>query len=162
MKNIIQGYGNEYVVPARNLLDGLAETYGYTQAGDDLKKARARSKMLVKDGRAGKCEYAEASRSNTAVNFAVDAFNGKVDSILSRAKLDNYGKLKQEMTDAFNLVNFNGQSFRSAQITNEYYNARLEELRLACVVQEIRQRDAEEQRRIQRTNSRRGESAPRD
>jgi hypothetical protein len=148
MKNIISGYGNEYVIPSHTLLDDLAETYGYTQAADALKKARAFSRDLVKGGRAGKCDYVENSRSNTAINFVIDAFNGKADSILSRAKMDNYGKLKQEMIDALNLVNYNGQSFRNATITDEYFKARMEELRLACVVLEIRQRDLEEQRRI--------------
>jgi chromosome segregation ATPase len=148
MKNVIKGYGNAYVIPSYSLLDGLAETYGYTQAGEDLKNTRTLSRDLVKMGRAGMCDYAEVNRSNTAINFVVDAFNGKVDSILSRAKIDNYGKLKQEMIDAFNLVNHNGQSFRNARITQEYYNSRLMELELACRVNEIRQRDLEEQRRI--------------
>jgi hypothetical protein len=40
MKNIIEGYGNQYLIPSRSLLDDLADTYGYTQAGEDLKKAR--------------------------------------------------------------------------------------------------------------------------
>jgi hypothetical protein len=78
----------------------------------------------------------------------IDAFNGKVDSILSRAKADSFGKLKQEMVDSFNLVNYNGKAFRNAQITDEYFNARLRELTLACTIQEIRHRDLEEQRRI--------------
>ena len=83
MKNIISGYGNEYILPSHLLLDDLANTYGYTQAADDFKKARAYSRSLVKDRVAGTCDYVEDNRSNTAVNFVIDAFNGKVDSILS-------------------------------------------------------------------------------
>lgn len=148
MKNIIEGYGNEYVIPSQSLLDDLADLYGYTQAGDDLKKARARSKDIVKRFMAGECDYSQESRRVTAINFVVDAFNGKADSILSRAKIDNYGKLKQAMIDAFNLVNYNGNAFRNARITKEYFTARMRELELTCVLQEIRQRDIEEQRRI--------------
>jgi hypothetical protein len=148
MKNIILGYGNEYIIPSRTLLDDLADTYGYTQAGEDFKQARIYSKNLIKSNVAARCEYVEAFRAMTAVNFVIDAFNGKVDSILSRAKVDNFGKLKQEMIDAFHLVNNNGKAFRDARITDEYFNARLRELELACTIQEIRRRDMEEQRRI--------------
>jgi DNA repair exonuclease SbcCD ATPase subunit len=148
MKNIIHGYGNEYIIPSRSLLDDLADTYGYTQAGEGFKQARIYSKNLIKNNNAAKCEYAEAFRAMNAINFVVDAFNGKVDSILSRAKTDNFGKLKQEMIDAFHIVNNNGKAFRDARITDEYFNSRLSELKLACTMQEIRQRDLEEQRRI--------------
>lgn len=148
MKNIISGYGNGYIIPSHLLLDDLAETYGYTQVAEDFKKVRTRSKLLVKGGIAGACDYVEANRSNTAVNFVIDAFNGKVDSILSRSKTDNFGKLKQEMIDAYHLVNFNGQAFRNARITEEYFSARMEELRLSCLLHAIRQQDIEEQRRI--------------
>lgn len=148
MRNIINGYGNEYVIPSRSLLDDLADTYGYTQAGNDLKIARVRSKEMVKLLLAGECDYVEANRRTTAINFIVDAFNGKVDSILSRAKIDNYGKLKQAMVDAYNLVNYNGKAFKDTRITEDYFAARMKELELACTLQEIRQRDIEEQRRI--------------
>jgi hypothetical protein len=40
-----------------------------------------------------------------ANRFVVDAFNGRVDAILSRTKHDNYGTLDQEIRDAFNIVN---------------------------------------------------------
>jgi hypothetical protein len=148
MKNIIKGYGSEYIIPSRSLLDDLAETYGYTQAGEDLKRIRALMLSMIKDGEAATCDYVEASRSDTAVNFVTDAFNGKVDSIISRAKADNFGKLKQEVIDAYSLVNYNGKAFRNARITEKYFNVRLDELKLACTMYEIRQRDLEEQRRI--------------
>ena len=148
MKNVIDGYGNEYIMPSHSLLDDLAETYGYTQAGEDLKEIRKKLKDMIKQNLAGVCDYVDAGRDAKAVNFVVDAFNGKADSILARAKTDNFGKLKQELIDAYSLVNFNGQAFRNARITEEYFAARSEELRLACVMNGIRQKDIEEQRRI--------------
>ena len=72
---------------------------------------------MIRNGTAAACEYVEANRRETAINFVVDAFNGKVDSILSRAKHDNAGKLEQEIRDAFTLVNYNGKAFRDARIT---------------------------------------------
>ena len=148
MKNLIEGYGDQYVVPSRSLLDELASDYGFTEAGEELKNARERSRMLVRGNQAATCDYVEQNRRETAIRFVVDAFNGKVDSILSRTKTDNVGKLEQEIRDAFNLVNFNGAAFRGARILDSYLEARLTELRWGATVQELRTRDKEEQRRI--------------
>ncbi len=147
-QNIIKGYGDEYIIPSSNLLDDLAEEYSFSDAGKELKTARARSKDMVADREAGVCDYAEESRRQTAIAFVVDAFNGKVDSILSRAKRDNFGTLAQEIRDARLAVNENGRAFRNARITEEYANARIEELRLGCVAFELRERDKAEQREI--------------
>lgn len=148
MKNIIEGYGDQYIIPTFSLLDELADEFGYSEAGAELKKARERTRHMVKSGRAGTCDYVEANRKETAINFVTDAFNGKVDSILSRSKADNIGTLKQAILDAYNLVNYNGAAFRNARINQEFLDARLEELKWAVLVQEIRDRDREEQRRI--------------
>lgn len=148
MKNIIEGYGDQYIVPTYSLLDELAEDYSFTEAGAELKKARERTREMVKSGRAANCDYVEPHRKETAIRFVVDAFNGKVDSILSRTKADNFGTLQQAINDAFSLVNHNGAAFRGARITPEFLQARLEELRWAVVAQELKDRDREEQRRI--------------
>jgi hypothetical protein len=78
----------------------------------------------------------------------IDAFNGRVDAILSRTKHDNLGRLSQEILDAHALVNHNGTAFRNARILPEYSDARLRELKWAVVVQELRVKEREEQRRI--------------
>ena len=110
---------------------------------------------MVRNKTAAACDYAEASRRETAVNFVVDAFNGKVDSILSRVKHDNAGKLKQEICDSFTLVNFGGKAFRNARITEEYLAARLEELRWAAISQQLLAEQREEQRQIKEQARRR-------
>jgi len=126
IKNAIEGYGNQYIIPPHSLLDNLAEDFSYTQAGRDLKRARDCTKIMVRNGTAAACQYVEANRQETAINFVIDAFTGKVDSVLSRVKHDNAGKLEQEIRDAFTLVNYNGKAFREARITEEYLAARLE------------------------------------
>ena len=148
MKNIIEGYGDQYVIPSHSLLDDLAKEYGFSQAGTELKNARDRTRQMVKNNTAATCDYVEANRRETAIRFVVDAFNGKVDSILSLVKDDNVGTLQQEIRDAFSLVNHNGAAFRNARIQNAYLEARLTELRWAATVQELKLRDREEQRRI--------------
>jgi hypothetical protein len=148
LRNIVEGYGDRYVVPTYSLLDELAEEFGHTEAGEQLKTARDRTRQMVKDGRAATCDYAETNRRVTAVRFVTDAFNGKVDSILSRSKADNVGTLEQHIRDAFAVVNHNGAAFRNARINPEYLESRLAELKWAVVTRELREQEREEQRRI--------------
>jgi len=148
MKNVVEGYGDQYITPTYSLLDELADEFGFTDAGVELKAARDRTRDMVKTGRAASCDYVEPHRKETAIRFVVDAFNGKVASILSRRKATNIGTLQQAINDAFNLVNHNGSAFRSARINQKFLEARLDELKWAIIVQELKERDKEEQRRI--------------
>lgn len=148
MKNVIEGYGNEYLIPSYTLLDQLAEDFNHKDAGENLKKLRQNNKVMIINRQAGICEYMDDERQKTAVNFVIDAYNGKVDSILSTVRKDNYGILKQKIEDAFQLVNFNGKAFRNARISEIYHQARLEELKWAVVTQELRAAELEEQREI--------------
>jgi hypothetical protein len=148
MKNVVDGYGESYMVPSHSLLDDLAETYSHTEAGKQLKLVRDYSKLMTTQKRAADCDYVEKQRRDTAIRFVVDAFNGKVDSLLSRAKVDNFGTLQQEIKDAAALVNHNGAAFRNARILKEYLDARIEELVWAVRTHELREREKEEQRQI--------------
>ncbi len=78
----------------------------------------------------------------------IDAFNGKVDSILADSRADNFGTLRQRIIDAYATVNMNGRAFRGAKILQVYCDARIDELRWACVAYELREKEREEQRRI--------------
>lgn len=148
MRNIIDGYGDKYVVPSRSVLDDFAEKFGYDEAGRALKSARDQSRRMVEQGEAAACDYVEVNRRQTAIQFVIVAFNGYVDSILSRVKTDNYGTLEQKVKDAFSLVNHNGSAFRDARILPAYLDARLAELKWAVKVQELAQRLKDEQRAL--------------
>jgi len=146
--NVIEGYGDRYVIPTRSVLDDLAAEFGHTQAGQALAAAREQTRRMVEEGQAATCDYAEQNRRATAIRFVIDAFNGRVDAILSRAKHDNHGTLGQEIRDAFALVNHNGEAFRNARVLAAYMDARLNELKWAVAAQELRLREREEQRRL--------------
>lgn len=148
MKNTIEGYKDDYIIPNHSVLDDLAEEFSFKDSGAQLKQARKRVKDMVKQGHAGDCDYVEAHRKTYAIHFAVDAFNGKVDSALAKVKHDNFGKIKQEIIDAFALVNHNGAPFRSARINQAYLDARQEELKWAVSTHELRQIELAEQREI--------------
>jgi hypothetical protein len=144
--NVTEGYGDRYVVPSHSLVDDLAVDFGYTEAGQALRSAREQSRRMVDQKQASSCNYEEADRRDRANRFVVDAFNGRVDAILSRTKHDNYGTLEQEIRDAFSLVNLNGLAFRDARILPAYLDARLAELKWAVVVHELARKQREEQR----------------
>lgn len=148
IRNRIAGYGDEYMVRAASVLDGLAEGYAHTEAGVQLKAARKHTKALLRDGEAATCDYVEPERRFIAMTFIVDAFDGKAEAVLARSKSDNFGKLRQELIDDFALVNRNGRAFRNARLTEAYLNARLEELRWAVAVHLLREQERDEQRRI--------------
>lgn len=147
--NVVEGYGDRYVIPTHSLLDDLAGDFGHTKAGEELKAAREQSRRLVELKLAAACNYEEEDRRDRANRFVVDAFNGRVDAILSRTKHDNYGTLEREIRDAFSVVNLNGLVFRDARILPAYLDARLAELKWAVVTQELRLKEREEQRELQ-------------
>lgn len=148
MQNIIEGYGDQYLVPTYSILDDLADEFGHTEAGVKLKNSREYTRKLIEENKAAKCDYVEAYRKSTAINFVLDAFNGKVDSILSKVKKDNFGTLEQKIRDAYQIVNNNGKAFRDAVITQDYLNARTAELKWAVIAQELKWQEQEEQRMI--------------
>ncbi|MGD1277645.1 MAG: DUF4041 domain-containing protein [Tepidisphaeraceae bacterium] len=146
MRNIVDGYGDRYLVPTHSLLDDLAAEYSYDAAGQSLASAREQSKRMVEQGQAAACDYVEANRRTTAIQFVIHAFNGSVDAILTRTKSDNYGILEQKIRDVYAIVNLDGSAFRNARILPAYLDARLAELKWAVTVQELAMRDREEQR----------------
>lgn len=148
MRNTIEGYKDDYIIPNHSVLDDLADEFTHKEAGEELKTARNRIRKMIKDGYAGSCDYAELHRKTYAIHFAVDAFNGKVDSALAKVKHDNYGKIKQEIIDAFALVNHNGAPFRNARINQEYLDARITELKWAVATFELKKIEKEEQAEI--------------
>jgi Meiotically Up-regulated Gene 113 (MUG113) protein/uncharacterized protein DUF4041 len=148
LRNTVDGYGDQYLIPSHTLIDDLAEDFGHTEAGQRLKVIRDQIRQTVKQGAAATCDYVEPNRRETAVRFVIDAFNGKADSVLAKVRHDNAGTLQQELRDGYTLVNHHGQAFRNARITEEYLNLRLAELRWASVTHELRLQEREEQRRV--------------
>lgn len=148
LENRLNGYDDSYIQPAALLLEGLAEAYGSNDAAVDLKAAREHSRILLKTGRAAACDYAEPKRASTAKRFVADAFNGAVDSVLARVKVDNVGKLAQEIKDACAVINYHGAAFRNARVTDEYLAARMAELQAAGRFQALLKKEQEEQRAI--------------
>ncbi|GAC1473296.1 MAG: hypothetical protein NVSMB9_21690 [Isosphaeraceae bacterium] len=148
MQNVVSGYADTYMIPASHVLDELADEYGFHKAGERLKIARERTRIMEKSGTAATCKYPEGWKREYAIKFVLGAFNGKVDSILARLKPANQGKLIQEIKDVYALANHNGEVFKNTRIHEEYLDARLEELKWAVAVQRLKEKEREEQRAI--------------
>jgi hypothetical protein len=147
-RNTIEGYGDRYIIPSRSLIDDLAADFGHLEAGQALAAARDQSRRMVEEGLAAECDYAERTRRDTAIRFVTDAFNGRVDAILTEIEHENHGTLEQRIRDTFSLVNVNGTAFRNARIKPAYLDSRLAELRWAAAAHELKLKEREEQRRI--------------
>ena len=146
IENQISGYGNRYIVPIRSILDDLGVEMAHTDAGHGLGNARAATRLLVESNTAAACDYAEGNRNETATRFVLDAFNGKVDSILVKVRAENAGTLEQQIRDAFEIVNHLGEAFRNARIQDDYLHARITELRWAALAQHAKNQQREEQK----------------
>jgi T5orf172 domain/Domain of unknown function (DUF4041) len=148
LQNRIKKYEGVYLVPPAHILDELAEEFGFSKAGEKLKLARERSKLMQANGTAATCGYPEGWKKDHALKFVLSTFNGKVDTVLSRVKSGNQGKLIQEIKDACALVNSDGEVYKNARIQEEYLDSRLEELKWAVAVQKLKEQTREEQRAI--------------
>jgi len=146
-RNIVEGRGNEYLVPKEALFDQLAEEYGHEKAGIRLKEARDITRKMIRDGSSATSQIIDPLQNEAAKDFIVDAFNGRIEGILAKAKklTENYGVLRQQIVDSFNLVNESGR-YVGTSITDQFLKARLEELKWAMKVQELIEEEKEEQR----------------
>jgi len=147
MKNRIHGYGNEYLLPIESIIDELGRKFAFTQAGRKFKESKDAIKAMVKNSQAAICQFEEIDHKTNAEEFILDAFIGKAEAIVSKARKDNYGKLRQELIDVYSLVNLNGLGFRTS-IYKSFLEAYLEKLKWACILQKKKKESQDEQREI--------------
>jgi hypothetical protein len=148
LQNRIEKYEGLYLVPPAHILDELAEEFGFSKAGEKLKLARERTKLMQANGTAVTCGYPDGWKKDHALKFVLSTFNGKVDTVLSRVRTGNQGKLTQEIQDAYALVNKDGEVYKNARIEEGYLDSRLDELKWAVAVQKLKEKTREEQRAI--------------
>lgn len=147
-KNRIEKYEGIYVVPATHVLDELAEEFGFNNAAARLKLARDRTRLMQSNGTAASCAYPNGWKKDHALKFVLGMFNGKVDTVLSRLKPGNQGKLIQEIKDAYAMVNKDGEVYKNARIQEEYLDSRLEEVKWGVAIFKLKEKSREEQRAI--------------
>jgi hypothetical protein len=148
IRNIIDGYGSKYLIPAYSLMDDVATELAGSNPSLRFNLARERSRDMVKAGEAATSDATDPQIREVACRFLLDAFNGKTDAIVNAARKEDIGTLRQRMRDAFGLVNMHGAGFHGTKISKSYLDARLEEVQWACVLQELRSQSREQQRQF--------------
>ncbi|HLO86954.1 MAG TPA: DUF4041 domain-containing protein [Nostocaceae cyanobacterium] len=85
--------------------------------------------------------------TNDFLKLVLRAFNGECDAAVLKVKYNNVTSLEKRINKAFETLNKLSESTR-CEITNDYFNLKLEELYLTHEFQEKKQEEMEEQRRI--------------
>lgn len=149
-KNVIDGYGDEHLLPAESFMSGLADGFSHIDAGQNLKKAINYSKTLIKTKMAAETDLSDPEIKKKAIALIVDTFNSKVEILLTKNKIktENAGKLKQSLDDSWTIINSQWSALGNTQISRRYLNARQDELKWVVIAAEIKERMDEEQRRI--------------
>lgn len=147
MRRRIDGVGDEYILPIHDLLDDLAENFGYKEAGIELKKARDWSRSLVKEKRAVTCEWGNEAYKKDAIRLMLETFDAQVDVALGGLKSEeNVGKVMQEIRDIYEALNDYGTRCMRATIEKAYLNARLDEAKWGAAAAKLKHQEREEQR----------------
>jgi hypothetical protein len=147
MRRRIDGVGDEYILPVHDLLDELAENFGYKEAGIELKMARDWSRSLVKEKRAVTCEWGNDAYKKDAIRLMLETFDAQVDVALAGLKREeNVGKVMQEIRDIYEALNDYGTRCMRATIEKAYLDARLAEAKWGAAAAELKHEEREEQK----------------
>lgn len=114
-------------------------------------------KALIKSENAATCSTTFTMNGSTSLGgkmirtyqkLILRAFNGEADSLIAKVKWNNVEQVKVRLEKAKDTLNKLGESF-SVQITNEYYNLKLQELILEHEYNLKKQQEKDAQRAAQ-------------
>jgi len=90
------------------------------------------------------CNYVDEDRRKSTIAILSLAFNSRAELYLSQLNTHNLGEMLQSLKDDYRLMNYKGQSLSQAMIQESYLNLRLEELKFAAVLLQLRQNQVSE------------------
>ena len=121
-----------------------------------ISEIRKNQKTMIRDKTAIVCATewtVDGSRvqgrkmTNQYIRLMARAFNGECDSIIPKVKYNNYWRIVDRMTSVYDAINKLGES-QSCEISQDYFNLKIDELLLVHQYQEKLQAEKEEQYRI--------------
>jgi predicted nuclease with TOPRIM domain len=121
-----------------------------------LNQIREKQKSIIKDDRAAICHVpweVEGSRSQGKkmtrdfLRLVLRAFNGECDAAIAKVRYNNANSLETRIVKSFETLNKLSSTNR-CEITQAYLKLKLQEMSLAHELQEKKQEEQEEQRRI--------------
>ena len=144
----------------------FVEDFGFYESKYDFKEAveyknrldeiRLRQKQLIKNRRAAVCETEwtvsgskkEGQRMvDSFLKLVLRAFNGECDAAVGKVKYNNIQTMEKRIQKAYESLNKLSQTTH-CEITPEYLDLKIQELRLTYEYQEKRYQEQEEQRQI--------------
>jgi len=140
----IKGYQHGFDLPVTQLLDQLISGYNDTDAARHLLTIRTQIEQAKEQQQVASCNYVDEDRRKSTIAILSLAFNSRAEFYLSQLKTHNLGEMLQALKDDYRLMNYKGQSLSQAMIQESYLNLRLEELKFAAILLELRQNQVSE------------------
>ena len=85
------------------------------------------------------CNYVDDNRRRSTIEILSLAINCKADLYLSQLSTENLGEMLQALKDDYVLLNYTGQALSQAMIRESYLDLRLEELKFAALLLQLKQ-----------------------
>jgi len=144
LEHKIKGYQHGFDLPVTQLLDQLISGYNDTDAARHLLTIRTQIEQAKEQQQVASCNYVDEDRRKSTITILSLAFNSRAEFYLSQLKTHNLGEMLQALKDDYRLMNYKGQSLSQAMIQESYLNLRLEELKFAAVLLQLRQNQESE------------------
>ncbi len=143
-----------------NISFGLYKPHFDYKTSEEFKQrievVREKQKNIIKDERATHCPVnwevggSKSEGQKMTKNYAklmLRAFNGECDAAIAKVNWSNIGNMEARIDRAFEAINKLGSTHRIV-ITKEYFETKVEELRLEFELEEKLHKEKEEQRQI--------------
>lgn len=124
---------------ASHLLKQLLEDYGEIDAARHLRHVRESIQQAIETQQVANCNYVDDNRRRSTIEILSLAFNSKADLYLSQLSPDNLAEMLQALKNDYVLLNYTGQALSQAMIQESYLDLRLEELKFAAMLLQLRQ-----------------------
>lgn len=144
LEHKIKGYQHGFDLPVTQLLDQLISGYNDTDAARHLLTIRTQIEQAKEQQQVASCNYVDEDRRKSTIAILSLAFNSRAELYLSQLNTHNLGEMLQALKDDYRLMNYKGQSLSQAMIQESYLNLRLEELKFAAVLLQLRQNQESE------------------
>lgn len=144
LEHKIKAYQHGFDLPVTQLLDQLISGYNDTDAARHLLTIRTQIEQAKEQQQVASCNYVDEDRRKSTIAILSLAFNSRAEFYLSQLNTHNLGEMLQSLKDDYRLMNYKGQSLSQAMIQESYLNLRLEELKFAAILLDLRQNQVSE------------------
>jgi hypothetical protein len=139
LEHKIEAYQQGFQLPVTQLVQQLIADYNETDAARHLHNIQEEIGQAFEQQQVARCNYIDESRCNSIIAILGMAFNSRAELYLSRLNINNLGEMLQALTDDYQLINFKGEMLSQARIEESYLNLRLQELKFAAILLQLKQ-----------------------